>query len=97
MQSLATKQYESALLLCHLAQNNNRLRRYYRAMLKLLTSVHLGKIDDLHKNGKSYNIFNYFFMEKHEILPQFDDLTSQIWIFYIDFTKLQIWCILANF
>ena len=65
-------------------------------MLKLLTSVHLGKIDDLHKNGKSYNISNYFFMEKHKILPQFDDLTSQIWNFYIDFTKLQIWYILAN-
>ena len=45
-------------------------------MLKLLTSVHLDKIDDLHKNGKSYNIFNYFFMEKQKILPQFDDLTS---------------------
>ena len=59
-------------------------------MLKLLTSVHLGKIDDLHKNGKSYYIFYYFFMEKHKILPQFDDLTSQIWIFYIEFTKLQI-------
>ena len=48
---------------------------YSWAMLKLLTSVHLGKIDDLHKNGKSYNIFNYFFMEKHKILPQLDDLT----------------------
>ena len=45
-------------------------------MLKLLTSVHLGKIDDLHKNDKSYNIFAYFFEEKHKILPQFDDLTS---------------------
>ena len=65
-------------------------------MLKLLTSVHLGKIDDLHKNGKSYNIFNYFSVEKHKILPQFDDLTSQIWIFCIDFIKLQIWHILAN-
>ena len=53
-------------------------------------------IDNLHKNGKSYNISNYFFKEKHKILPQFDDLTSKIWIFYIDFTKLQIWYILAN-
>ena len=49
---------------------------YSWAVLKLLTSVHLGKIDDLHNNGKSYNIFNYFFMEKHKILLQFDDLTS---------------------
>ena len=46
------------------------------AVLKLLTSVHLGKIVDLHKNDKSYNIFINFFMEKHKILPQFDDLTS---------------------
>ena len=45
-------------------------------MFKLLTSVHLGKIDDLHKNDKSHNIFYYFFMEKQKILPQFDDLTS---------------------
>ena len=60
-------------------------------MLKLLTSVHLGKIDDLHKNGESYNILNYF-----SILPQFDDLIIEIWIFYIEVTKLQFWRILAN-
>ena len=64
--------------------------------MKLLTSVHLGKIDDLHKNGKSYNISNFFFMEKQKFQPQFDDLTSQIWIFCIDFIKLQIWHVLAN-
>ena len=45
-------------------------------MLKLLTSVRLGKIDYLYKNNKSYNISAYFFVEKHKILPQFDDLTS---------------------
>ena len=50
-------------------------------MLKLLTSVHLGKIDDLYKNGKSYNFLRIFFVEKHKIAPQFDDITSQIWIF----------------
>ena len=63
-------------------------------MLKLL---HSSRIDDLHRNGKSYNIFNQFFLEKHKIPPQFDDPTSQIWIFYVDFTKLEIWYVLVNF
>ena len=42
----------------------------------LLISTVLGKIDDLRKNGKSYSIKRYFFMEKQKILPQFDDPTT---------------------
>ena len=42
----------------------------------LLISTVLGKIDDLRRNGKSYSIKKYFFMEKQKILPQFDDPTT---------------------
>ena len=38
-------------------------------MLKLLTSVHAGKIDDLHKNVKSYNIKNHFFLKNEWFYP----------------------------
>ena len=62
---LATLQYEHKFFYKH---DSHEINQFYSwAVLKLLTSVHAGKIDDLSKNGKSCNIEFYFFMEKQTI------------------------------